>query len=279
MEPASALLIGGGINAASSIAGGLINRMFDDSDKQWERNYNAQKEFAQNSIQWRVQDAQKAGVHPLYAIGGQMPGYTPSSSFSSNSMGESIAQAGNAFGHAMGQIGLLNAKLQNDNLQKQNEKLETEIAKDKQELMQNVGTLAGKPDFFKSQKSDTIPHITKQADNTLFLTGLGHLRNLPDQMESEIASLPADLAKVWDTQYSRGSHERLPEIKGKKKVIMLSPLGYSSKYVDAKDPYKDMTFSDIVTHQADSFVEANSKAARLVFDTLRYLKKHIGRIF
>lgn len=259
MEPASAMLIGGGINAASSIAGGLINRMFDDNDKQWERNYNAQKEFAQNSIQWRVQDAEKAGIHPLYAIGGQMPGYTPSSAFSNDSMGEAIAQAGNAFGNAMGQIGLINARLQN-------EKLETEIAKEKAELMQNLGALAGKPDVFKSQKSDTIPHITKQADNTLFLSGLGHSRNLPDQLESEVASLPADLAKVWDTQYSRATHERLPEIKGKKKVIMLSPLGYSSKYVDEKEPLKDMSVSDIFTNGIDSVVQGLGKAARFLLD-------------
>lgn len=33
---------------------------------------NAQKEAAQNSILWRVEDAERAGVHPMYALG--MPG-------------------------------------------------------------------------------------------------------------------------------------------------------------------------------------------------------------
>lgn len=237
MEPATALLVGGGINAASSLAGGIINNMFSKPDDTWERNYEAQKEFAQNSIQWRVQDAQKAGIHPLYAFG-QMPGYTPSSSFETNSMGESIAQAGNAMGRAMGQIGLLNAELQNKSLQKDIEKKDVEITKDKAELLSSMSNLVG---GIPGQKSDTIPAITKQADNTLFLASDGHMRNLPDQLESEIASLPADLAKIWDSQYSRGTHEKLPEIPGKRKVIMLSPLGYSSKYVDKNS---DLSFSD-----------------------------------
>lgn len=237
MEPATALLVGGGIQAASSLAGGIINNMFSKPDDTWQRNYDAQKEFAQNSIQWRVQDAQKAGIHPLYAFG-QMPGYTPSSSFETNSMGESIAQAGNAMGRAMGQIGLLNAELQNKSLEKDIEKKDVEITKDKAELLGSISNLAG---VIPGQKSDTIPAITKQADNTMWLNSAGAMRNLPDQMESEIASLPSDLAKVWDSQYSRSTHEKLPEIKGKRKVIMLSPLGYSSKYVDKNS---DLSFSD-----------------------------------
>lgn len=237
MEPATALLVGGGINAASSLAGGIINNMFSKPDDTWERNYEAQKEFAQNSIQWRVQDAQKAGIHPLYAFG-QMPGYTPSSSFETNSMGESIAQAGNAMGRTMGQIGMLNAELQNQKLANDIKKQELEITKDKAELLSSMSSLAG---GIPGQKSDTIPAITKQADNTMWLNSAGSMRNLPDQMESEIASLPSDLAKVWDSQYSRATHEKLPEIKNKKKVIMLSPLGFSSKYIDKPS---DLSFSD-----------------------------------
>lgn len=38
-----------------------------------------QKEFAQMGIQWRVEDAKKAGIHPLYALGAQTTGFTPSS--------------------------------------------------------------------------------------------------------------------------------------------------------------------------------------------------------
>lgn len=44
------------------------------------RHYNTemQKEFARSGIQWRVQDALAAGIHPLAALGGSGAGYSPS---------------------------------------------------------------------------------------------------------------------------------------------------------------------------------------------------------
>ena len=43
-----------------------------------ERNYQAQKEFYQNSIQWRKQDALKAGINPIYALGASSASFSPS---------------------------------------------------------------------------------------------------------------------------------------------------------------------------------------------------------
>ena len=75
------ILGAGAIGATGSLLGSAINSVLGSKSakEDWQRNYDAQKEFAQNSIQWRVQDAQKAGIHPLYAMGNS-PGYTPSSS-------------------------------------------------------------------------------------------------------------------------------------------------------------------------------------------------------
>ncbi len=36
-----------------------------------------QKEFAQNSIRWRVADAKAAGIHPLYALGASSASFSP----------------------------------------------------------------------------------------------------------------------------------------------------------------------------------------------------------
>lgn len=36
-----------------------------------------QKEFAQNGVSWRVQDAERAGIHPLYALGASGASYSP----------------------------------------------------------------------------------------------------------------------------------------------------------------------------------------------------------
>ena len=40
-----------------------------ENDREWQRNYDMQKEFAQMGIQWRVADAKAAGLHPLAALG------------------------------------------------------------------------------------------------------------------------------------------------------------------------------------------------------------------
>lgn len=39
-----------------------------------DRNFRFQREMAQNTVQWRVADAKAAGVHPLFALGAQLPG-------------------------------------------------------------------------------------------------------------------------------------------------------------------------------------------------------------
>lgn len=41
-------------------------------------NYDAQKEFAQQGLYWRVQDAKRAGLHPLAAIGSAGAAFSPS---------------------------------------------------------------------------------------------------------------------------------------------------------------------------------------------------------
>lgn len=44
---------------------------------QQQREQDIQREFAQMGIRWRVEDAEAAGVHPLFALGAQPAQYTP----------------------------------------------------------------------------------------------------------------------------------------------------------------------------------------------------------
>ena len=217
-----AILGSAGISAGSNLLGGVLNNVIGSkqSEKDWQRNFNAQKEFAQNSIQWRVQDAQKAGIHPLYAMG-QSPGYTPSSSFSTGSMGDAIAQAGNAFGQAMGQLGMMNAYLQNSKLQADVETARLTNDSKKLELFQKMVSNS------MGQKSQTMPHVTGQGEADLWLGAGGAGRVLPNQLESEIASAPADIAKLMETQYNSAAVEKLPVPKNVDRYYHLSPLGYS----------------------------------------------------
>lgn len=86
-------IIGSAIGAGASLLGGALGM---DSER---KSRNMQREFAKNAIQWRVADAKKAGIHPLYAMGA--PGIGGSFS-SGNAMGDAIGRAGREVGRTVG---------------------------------------------------------------------------------------------------------------------------------------------------------------------------------
>lgn len=59
------------------------------------KQYKHQKEFAQQGIKWRVEDAERSGIHPLYALGAQTTSYSPVQVGSSDfgAMGQNIGRA------------------------------------------------------------------------------------------------------------------------------------------------------------------------------------------
>lgn len=76
----------------SSMAGGVLDHFLDRREsrhaaqdaRQFASDLHAdssaqQREFAQMGIRWRVADAQAAGLHPLYALGGSGAAFSPSS--------------------------------------------------------------------------------------------------------------------------------------------------------------------------------------------------------
>lgn len=71
------------IPAALNIAGTLFGQ---------DKEAKLQKKFAQNAIQWKVADATKAGIHPLYALGANTVSYAP------QGLGSSLGDIGRDFG-------------------------------------------------------------------------------------------------------------------------------------------------------------------------------------
>ncbi len=65
----------GGLGAAGSIYEGIQNRNF--SRDMFNNNVNFQKEMAQNALGWRVEDAKRAGLHPLAALGANVASGAP----------------------------------------------------------------------------------------------------------------------------------------------------------------------------------------------------------
>ena len=72
-------IVGSAIGAAGSLLGGVIGA--NNAQNVAGMNYEAQKEFAQNGIRWKVEDAKRAGIHPLYALGASTQGYSPSGGY------------------------------------------------------------------------------------------------------------------------------------------------------------------------------------------------------
>lgn len=91
-------LLGGLISGGASILGSLLGG--NSQKKIAQQQMAMQREFAQNGIQWKVADAKKAGVHPLYALGANTVSYSPVS-VGDTSIGSGISQAGQDIGRAV----------------------------------------------------------------------------------------------------------------------------------------------------------------------------------
>lgn len=80
------------LNAGTNLFGIHEQNRFRESEER------RQYDFAQQGLQWRVADAQKAGVHPLFALGANLPASSPiQADFGAyDKMGQSLARAANA---------------------------------------------------------------------------------------------------------------------------------------------------------------------------------------
>lgn len=90
-------MIGSIISAGADLVGGLLNQNAAEeaSKKDWKRT----KETLQNQIQWRVDDAVKAGLHPLVGAGISPSSGPPPSTV--GDMGTSVSNMGNNLGRAV----------------------------------------------------------------------------------------------------------------------------------------------------------------------------------
>lgn len=91
-------IVGDIIGAGASLLGGSLDN--SNARGQWQNEYNAQKEFAQNGIRWKVADAKAAGIHPLAALGAQTMSYSPQAVSHSN-YAQTLGQMGQNIGRAI----------------------------------------------------------------------------------------------------------------------------------------------------------------------------------
>lgn len=88
-------MLGSFISAGASLLGGALDRRSKESAGN--KNADLQREFAKNSIRWRVADAKAAGIHPLAALGSQgisaAPAYIGGGDSGVSAAGQDIGRA------------------------------------------------------------------------------------------------------------------------------------------------------------------------------------------
>lgn len=88
----SPLLGAAGIGAATSIGGGFLSNLFNRGGQS--RAAQENREVLQNAISWRVADAKRAGIHPLYALGANVATSGGQPQFIGDQLGPSLQGAG-----------------------------------------------------------------------------------------------------------------------------------------------------------------------------------------
>lgn len=108
-----------------------------------QQNIALQREFAQNGISWRVRDAQRSGIHPLYALGASTTSFSPVSvgavnemsgvASSLQSMGQDVSRAAAANRSPTDRVAAVatTQELTMNNLRLENAKLQNDILRNK----------------------------------------------------------------------------------------------------------------------------------------------------
>lgn len=177
LEPIStgaALLGSAGIQAGSALLGSFINKKTDNSEALMQREYERQKEFAQNQIQWRAKDAEKAGISKFAAIGGNSY-YTPSYAGSSSgfSTGDAVASAGEAISRNLSMYAMMSQKeaLEGQQLENEQKRLSlleqiSSMKADPKNITQPLDNLQTSGGFVGMPRGEYL----EQFENTIFGT-------------------------------------------------------------------------------------------------------------
>lgn len=170
----------------------------EDAERAWFRNLDAQREFAQHGIQWRVKDAQEAGLHPLSVLGSSGAAFAPTVAIGSSGGVPSAGRGGFA---AMGQNLSRAAKAGMDEHQRRMMELQ-ELALQSQ-IYQNDSAAdlnAARAEQVRRQTNasnglgSNDPNIAIGLPGSGVGSGAGHLRVVPDESTSYAPGDPSSTA-------------------------------------------------------------------------------------
>lgn len=166
------------IGAGASLIGGLFGQ--SQQNARAAENDRLQREFAQSGIQWKVEDARKAGIHPLAALGAQTHSYTPQTVGDSISpafaaAGQDISRGIDATRSRTGRAAAVARTIEDLQLQRmglENELLASKIAVTRQ-AGQAVPMPTGPDISLIEGQGDAVPAMSLRAFGDRFNAGMG----------------------------------------------------------------------------------------------------------
>lgn len=158
MDPGTAALAGQGIAGLAGLAGAGIagsasaaatSQAVQAQREMFDANWNKQFEMAHDGLTWRVNDAIRAGIHPLFALGAQVSSGSPVMAGmaipETGHMGAAVADMGQNIGRAISAMADKDSKLEAlQNLQIERGGLENELLRS-QIAQVRAGTGPGLP--------------------------------------------------------------------------------------------------------------------------------------
>nr|QJB20362.1 MAG: DNA pilot protein [Microvirus sp.] len=129
-------LTGDVLGAVGQIGGSFIDSR--SASNTASMNVDMQREFAQNGVRWKVEDAQRAGIHPLYALGANTVSFNPIA-VGDSGFGNALGSMGQSIGNAIDRtrtrderaaatnLSLKQAQLQTENMSLQNDILKVQL--------------------------------------------------------------------------------------------------------------------------------------------------------
>lgn len=164
-------LAGGLLGAGGSIAGGLISA--EANRRNVREQLRLSEDMARQGITWRVEDAKRAGLHPLFALGFNPGTHIPT--VIGDTVGPAIAEAGQSLGSAFSRMSTDDDKR---TVELQNRLLESQI---------------GESDARRMAIYSDIANRGQAAQ----VGGLGLSREVPGLPEGQVPAVPDDWSAGW----------------------------------------------------------------------------------
>lgn len=230
-------IFGGIASAVGSIAGGLLGNASaaasrDQAAELNKFNYQAQKEFAQNGIRWKVADAKAAGLHPLAALGSSTAQYSPSAVVGGSDDYSWLGDVGQGIGRAVDakmtererskerQVADQRLRLEFDNRRLQNQFLQTQIDAQKQDMALQLARSAA----MSARTQQAVPGMPDlSGDNTVIR---GQRESYPTGgTQVEVSKVPTSVAGDPTTQAGTPADSRIYRTPAGRTVLPNQEIG------------------------------------------------------